>query len=269
MTKKDYVLGTDQQELLRLQRQHELWEHTAAEACAIAGFSQAKQILDLGCGPGFTTLSLLKNFPRAQITAVDASREFLENLEQRAAHEAPGRVQTHLSLLESMDLENKDFDAAYNRWVLIFVPEFEAVIQRVAQHLRSGAPWVLEEYVAYETMALCPDVPIMGHVVQAIFKSWKDQGGDPSRGRILPHILEKNGFRVKQMIGHSRIARPGEPLWDWPDGFYRNFIPRLVASGHLREAEAQEFFEQWDRTRAIPGAFFLAPTMMTIIAEKT
>lgn len=268
MSEKDYVLGTDRQELLRLERQHELWEHTAREACSQAGFARATNILDLGCGPGFTSLSLLRNHPKAHVEAIDASAGFLAHLQQRADQEHPGRVKTHTSLLESMSLPRKDFDAAYSRWVLIFVPEYEKVIDRVAAHLKPGAPWVLEEYVAYETMALCPDVPIMGKVVDAIFRSWKDQGGDPSRGRVLPATLERKGFRVKHMTGHARIARPGEPLWDWPDGFYRNFIPRLVSNSYLSADDEREFFKQWDQTRNIPGAFFLAPTMMTIIAEK-
>lgn len=42
------------------------------------GVSQPKQVLDLGCGNGFTSLELAKAFPSTQIVAVDPSPEVLK-----------------------------------------------------------------------------------------------------------------------------------------------------------------------------------------------
>ena len=55
---RDYLLGTDEEELRRLQAQHDTWHPETADLWERADFSAGQVILDLGCGPGFTSLEL-------------------------------------------------------------------------------------------------------------------------------------------------------------------------------------------------------------------
>jgi hypothetical protein len=151
---------------------------------------------------------------------------------------------------------------------MIFVPDCESALRTVHRHLKPGSPFALQEYIAYETMALCPDRPSMERVVQAIFHSWQTQGGDPNRGRMLPAALEKCGFSVQRVEPMTRTARPQDPLWDWPDGFFKSFLPRLVQAGHLQQTEADQFFSDWDEACTLQGSFFLAPTVVNIVAKR-
>lgn len=266
---KDYVLGTDQKELGRLRRQHELWKEELLRIWGRAGFRADHRILDLGCGPGFTSRDLARWLgPRGEVTAVDASENFLNYLAAQPSEIEQAPIKVHQAFLEKMDLPAKDFDGAFCRWLMIFVPDCEAALRTVHRHLKKGARFGLQEYIAYDTMALCPDRPSMKPVVDAIFKSWLDQGGDPNRGRILPALLEKTGFRVLEIEPVTKAIRPQDPLWEWPDGFYRNFLPRLVAGGYLTAAQTEAFQRDWDEARRTPGHFLLGPSFVSILAEK-
>lgn len=270
MQKKDYVLGTDPVEIERLRRQHELWAMQARDIWTRAGFESRQKILDLGCGPGFTTLELARFIgPRGDLTGVDASDRFLQHLRARAQAEVPDvSIKTVQTDITELELPSTDYDAAYCRWLMIFVPDVEKALQALHRHLKPGAPFALQEYAAYETMQVCPEVPMMEKILKGIFKSWMDEGGHPNRGRELPYLLEKNGFRVKELRPVARIARPHEPLWDWPTGFFASYLPKLVQLGFLTAQEEAEFHQIWKAAGEFPGRYFFAPTVIDIIAER-
>ena len=53
-----YILGTDKEELIRLELQHKVWSSEAKRGWDLAGFKTGQTILDLGCGPGYCTEEL-------------------------------------------------------------------------------------------------------------------------------------------------------------------------------------------------------------------
>ena len=77
MMSTDYVLGNDQEELTRLKLQHDLWKPELTRLWEKSKIKSAQKILDLGCGPGFTSLDLMKFVEHAcQMTSVDLSENF-------------------------------------------------------------------------------------------------------------------------------------------------------------------------------------------------
>lgn len=264
----DYVLGNDQEELDRLKLQHDLWRDELIRLWGFSRIQRAAKILDLGCGPGYTSLDLLGyTGHQADLTSVDISENFLAYLKKQAQQKG-FQVQTHRSFIEELELPEKSFDAAFCRWLMIFVQNPEKAIQQIQKHLKPGAEFVIQEYVSYDSMDLVPNYKSMKPVVEAIFKSWKDQGGDPNRGKYLPEILEKTGFKVVHLEPIAKFARPNEPLWQWPDSFYKSFLPRLEKSGYLSTQQVADFFKEWTESQTNPGSFFVAPTVINIIAVK-
>ena len=264
----DYVLGNDQEELDRLHLQHVLWRDELIKLWEISGIKTASRILDLGCGPGFTSQDLLSyTNNKADLTSVDISEKFLAYLKSQVVQNGR-QIKTHRSFIEELDLPEKNFDAAFCRWLMIFVQNPEKAILQINQHLKPGAEFVIQEYVSYDSMDLVPNSQTMKPVVEAIFKSWKEQGGDPNRGKYLPQILEKSGFRVVHLEPIAKFARPNDPLWQWPDSFYKSFLPRLEKGGYLTAKQVSDFFAEWNESRTKPGSFFIAPTVINIIAVK-
>lgn len=262
---KDYVLGTDQTELQRLKLQHDLWKDHLIRLWKKAGLTAGQSVLELGCGPGFTTedLSSYQHF-KSSITAVDISEIFLSYLKKKNIPQ----VTTHKSSIESLALSKKDFDFAFCRWLMIFIPDIHVAISKIGEHLKPGATFAIQEYISYDSFSIAPDAAIMKKVVDAIFKSWMDQGGFPNQGRRLPMALEKNGFAVLEIEPIARACRPHEPLWQWPETFFYSFIPRLVQTGYLTAADQTEFFGTWEALKTTQGAFCVTPTVVNIVAKK-
>ena len=266
----EYVLGHDQEELQRLQLQHQLWKDDLLQIWAKAHMQKMKKVLDLGCGPGFTTLDLAQFITGdCHVTAVDLSEPFLKHLQSRA-EQLPGgkKISTYQSYIEKLDLPERDYEGAFCRWLMIFVQDPKLAIERIRQHLQVGAYFSLQEYVSYDSMNLVPHFSSMKPVVEAIFKSWRDQGGDPNRGQVLPQLLEKGGFEVVHIAPVAKFARPQDPLWAWPDTFYKSFLPRLLKNQYLSQEQVHHFNQDWARAKNEVGAYFIAPTVINIVACK-
>ena len=264
-TTKEYVLGTDQVELDRLRLQHNLWKDHLIRFWQKAEIKPGQSILELGCGPGFTTQDLAeftKN--QSQITAVDISENFLAHLKSMNLP----KVDVKKNYIETLELSKVDFDYAFCRWLMIFIPDIQKAIQKIRGHLKDQGRFCMQEYISYDSFSLAPDRPIMKKVVDAIFKSWMDQGGYPNQGRRLPEVLEKNGFKVLEIEPLARVCRPQDPLWAWPESFFQSFIPRLVENNYLTEVDQKDFFENWNQAKQSPGQFCVTPTVVNIIAEK-
>lgn len=67
-----------------------------------------KKILDLGCGNGITSQVLLKSFPHAHYTLVDASAEMIAGCQARFQH-LP-HFQYHQAFFQDLDLSGESFD---------------------------------------------------------------------------------------------------------------------------------------------------------------
>src|SRR5215813_5590249 len=105
MTERDYLLGTHDDEIIRLGLQHAVWRPQCNDAWQRAGFSIGQTILDVGCGPGYATLDLAEIVGASgRVTAVDRSRRFLDVLDAR--REARGIE--HVTVVES-DLDEISF----------------------------------------------------------------------------------------------------------------------------------------------------------------
>ncbi len=267
--KSDYILGHDQEELSRLKLQHDLWRDELIQLLSHSNIKESKKILDLGCGPGYTSLDILNYSKYSELTSVDISDNFLNYLNYQVKKlPEPRKVTTHKSYIEQLNLSEKNFEAAFCRWLMIFVQDPLKAVEKIHSHLKPKSQFIIQEYVSYDSMDLVPNYKSMKPVVDAIFKSWKDQGGDPNRGKYLPSYLEKSGFKIKHLEPIAKFARYADPLWQWPDTFYKSFLPRLQKNNYLTESQVKDFFLDWESAKTDKGAFFVAPTVINIIAEK-
>ena len=156
MREREYVLGTDEVERQRLGLQHRLWSDAAHALWRRVGVRPGMTVVDLGCGPGFTTGDLARLVgERGRVIGVDASARFVEYVNKQAtAQDMPwmeGRVGdvTRLgevledlvgdSVGDGADGGEGTVDVVYGRWVLCFVDDPAAVVRDSARHLRRGA----------------------------------------------------------------------------------------------------------------------------------
>lgn len=265
----EYVLGTHDAELDRLGLQHRLWsEHTFA-LWARAGFKPGDHVLDLGAGPGFASFDMAELLGgSARVTAIDESPRFIEHLRRRADREGRGNLQAVVGDVQSLPFADAEFDACYTRWVLCFVPDPARAVREAARVLRPGGVFAVQDYFNYETLTVAPKTPIMQRVALAIGRAWRDRGGDPDIVSRLPRMMIDSGFDVLEIRPQLRVARPGEMLWQWPDTYFANFVPKLVDLGHITADELHQFMTEWRRAGSDPACFWFSPPLFEVIARK-
>ena len=81
----EYRFGYSPEEIERLRFQHHVWAEENQRFVSRAGFSKGATLVDLGCGPGYTTLDLAKIVgSRGKVIAIDrdGERSLQSNLEQ-------------------------------------------------------------------------------------------------------------------------------------------------------------------------------------------
>ena len=70
-----YILGTDQEELDRLELQHKVWASETRTGWLNAEFREGQTILDLGCGPGSCSTELAEIVgSNGKVVALDRSK---------------------------------------------------------------------------------------------------------------------------------------------------------------------------------------------------
>lgn len=266
---REYALGTHDEELVRLGMQHKLWSATAFDVWERAGIRPGMTILDVGCGPGYTSVDLAGLVsPGGKVVAVDASARFINHLQARLTTLPDIVVEPHIADVEEMDVAEQSIDAAYERWVLCFVRNPDAVIRRVARALRPGGVFAIQDYMHYEGVLLAPHSDAFMRFMQVVAKAWRDHGGDPQVGLRLPELLLKNGLTPVDIRPLHRVARSQSSFWTWPTIFINSYAPKLEAEGRLTKEERAALEHDWRDRTGNPAAFFCSPPMVEILAVK-
>ena len=269
MAERDYLLGSDRTELQRLAFQHRVWAQEAAALWRRAEFGPGQTLLDLGCGPGFATMDLAHLVgPTGKVVAFDGASSFLEDLKRQAELSGLDGIELRQGDVHSLDLAEGSVDGVYARWLFCFVHRPEEVVREVARVLRPGGRLAVTDYFNYRAFTMAPRSPVFDRVVAAVERYWQGQGGDLGIQGRLPTLLEAAGLRVEEVVCHARVARPGSPLWEWPQEFFRTFLPTLVEAGEVSQEDGEAFQAVWRQRAQEPGAYLCVPPMFDLVAVQ-
>ncbi len=154
MSEKDYVLGTHDEELLRLGLQHRVWRPVVLDCWQKAGITAGKRILDLGAGPGYAALDLAEIVgPSGVVVALERSGNFVTAM--RESFRRRGLTNTEIYELDLMtgDLPKGNYDFSWCRWVLSFVNDQGLLIKKLGDVMPKGGISIFHEYAHYASRA--------------------------------------------------------------------------------------------------------------------
>lgn len=150
-------------------------------------------ILDLGAGTGAGTFALLRRFPDATVTAVDADPEMLQRLEAAAEHGRP--VRTVHADLDAAWPEVDKVDLVWASASMHHMADPERVLRDIAATLRPGGTLALVELDSFPRFlpaGAAGDLETRLHAA-----------ADAARNAELPHmgadwgaLLGRTGFTV-------------------------------------------------------------------------
>jgi SAM-dependent methyltransferase len=272
-----YVLGSHAEERARLGRQHGIWRQTMLSGWDRAGFGPGQRLLDIGCGPGFASLDLAELVgANGQVLAIDSAPAYLQNLRQECQQRQLVQVIPQLGdLAKDLDSASEldgalgagSWDGAWCRWVAMFLPRLEPLLDRLAMALRPGGRLVLHEYLQWDTFGLYPKGGQLALFVERCIQHWRQHGGDPDVAQRLPQLLEARGFRLLHSSSLMACSPSDHPKTQWLLDFLNSYPAQLAAAGRWSAAEqaALESELAWGQQHA---SLWVTPALVEMVWER-
>ncbi len=266
----DYFIGVHAAEIDRLRDQHEAWKPETVALWNDAGFRSFSSILDLGCGPGFTSLDLAGEIVSSgEICAVDKAPAYLQYLADAIrARNLKNLTTLNTDVTKSGPIRG-DFEGVFCRWFLAFLrDDLAVVLQNIRESLRPGGVFAAMEYLTLRSATCSPSSAAFDAHTRAWIDFYARNGGDSSIGESLPRHLTAAGFKIQSLRCVGGMAIPKHRWWEWWGRLIRDFAPKFVEAGLLRADEWDALQHDWAAFAEQPNAFIYTPVLLQIVAER-
>jgi len=254
------ILGNRSKEVERLRVQITLSFEKELHHLRSYGLSDGSSLLELGCGPGWSTLHFAMALPRAQITCIEIDRGFVGHAQQLLADYAPRVAIRHGSALATR-LTAATFDFVTCRFVLQHLQKPSTVIKEALRLLKPGGRLGVVETDDMIGGVMDPILPALQPLNMRFSLKQAAKGGSRTIGRHLFRLMREAGFTQQRL--ESALAASDEH----PDGvkaFSAHFdVDRFESLIHDGVATANEV----EQARISMHAFLNDPTSIAIMVN--
>lgn len=265
----DYVLGTHDAEIGRLNLQHGIWRELVQDCWRRAGIGHGQRVIDIGCGPGFASVDLADVVgAEGEVIGIERSERFIEHAQALCKSRAFNNVTFQHADVMLDELTVQNADAIWCRWLAIFVSDPALLVQKMAAMVKPGGKLVFHEYVHYETYQSVPPSRYLEEFVRHVMASWRDFGGEPNVARTLPGHLAAAGCRILDTRPITFSAQPHQAVWQWPASFIDINLQRMLELGQVNQEWAEKLRADFASLQNNPNAILITPMVLEIIAEK-
>jgi ubiquinone/menaquinone biosynthesis C-methylase UbiE len=263
----EYVLGTSDHELERLELQHEVWRDVTTRILDGLALAPGERVVDLGCGPGFVLAMLRERVgPEGKVLGIDESPRWIRAVRARVESEGWDNVEAHEGRIEGLELVPGTVDLFFMRWVLGFLPDRTGVLRSLARLLRPGGRIVVVDYNHYG-VSLFPECESFWAVIRGTRELYATRGGDPwVMGRIFEHFREA-GLEPESLEPYVISGPPGSPAFRWAEAFFPFHTESMVEAGVLSEEEREAFLADWSARARDPNALLYSPIVAAGVAH--
>ena len=261
---KDYLLGVNEAELERLRFQHWVWKKVTDNLFDRVGVKQGWKCLDVGSGPGFTSMDLRERAgPTGEVTALEPSEFYLNWFQQEASARGWTNVKFIEGKAEEADLSFCSYDFIFSRWVIAFVPDPEKFLKHLIAALRPGGIIALQDYW-YEGLSLFPRGTSFDRLPEIIRAYYRAGGGDLFVTGRIPSIMRKHGVRVTDFTPNQLAGGPQSDVWEWMNRFLASHLPPIGEKGIMTKEGADAILADWIAQRNNPDAIYFSPIVVDI-----
>ena len=228
---KTYVLGTDPDELARLDGQAATIERPTRLLLQAAVLDRGMRVLDLGTGLGHVA-RIAGELVGADgaVVGIDESGKALA-VARRRADDAGER---HVTFIEG-DVRKwrapAPFDAVVGRLILFHLADPEAAVRHHVQNLRPGGLFCAIDFDIGSARTE-PGVPLVRQACDWVMRAFEAAGASPRIGARLGTILANAGLEGVTTFGIQGYLQPGDPAAGrLLGGVVRSLAPAIVRHG--------------------------------------
>jgi hypothetical protein len=152
--------------------------------------------------------------------------------------------------------------------VLSFAVDRPAATANLAAALRPGGTVAIHEFIEYGTQRMSPPNPPFDTYVPELVARWRASGGEPNLMADLPRLLADAGIDTVSMEPMIRIARPGDPEWQWLAGVIVSTSKRFTELGAIEPGRAAAVRAALETAAANPATRLIPPLVGHLIGRK-
>lgn len=166
------------------------------------------RVLDVGCGPGTSSMLLAKLVgPAGNVVGIDIDANMIRLAQERAQKEQASNVELVCANISDAMKLGGHFDAIVGRRVLMYVPNVVEALRRLHDVLKPGGICLFQEHDSHsaETMT---ELPLREKIRQATWDTVKSEGGDVAIGTRLCDYFQQAGFEVENIEALGHVEAP-------------------------------------------------------------
>lgn len=257
----EYLLGHQDPELTRLERQAGVLASATATILTHAGIEPGMRVLDLGTGAGDVAMLAAELVgPTGSVVGIDQAPDALARAKQRIR--ARGLDNVSLLRADATTATLAGFDAVIGRLVLLYAPDPARVLEHHARQLSSGGVVVAMEY-DMAVPGTTPSFPAGERVMGWIREAFAGCGLDPSLGARLPGVFARAGLGAPEVLALQPYLPPGEGGW-YVAETVRTLLPHILRLGLATEQEVGlgTLADRLDTACRLSDAWLKPPTLV-------
>jgi SAM-dependent methyltransferase len=233
-----------------------------------SGLILGHTVIDLGCGPGLSSLEL-SDFvgPTGRVIAVEPDEALCERLSRLARDRGKGNISVFCCPLEDVwQVEDGVADLVFSRFSLSRSGDAPGAVAEARRLLRAGGVFCVMDWFSVATWDLQPPSLVWKKILRLVLEGW-EQCGTPNVGQLLPALLHSAGFALGEMSTSIDVVKGGSMKWAVPTQFFEAHLTALGERGFLTRLEVNEFTRMWEDRSKDPTAFYCPPVLVEVIAR--
>lgn len=265
----EYVLGSADPELARLDTISRLYEPVTAAWLDSAGLEPGMSVVDLGCGLGDVTLAAAGRVGAGgTVVGVDNADRPLAVARQRAADAGYDTV-----AFESGDVTTwsprEAVDAVVGRLILIHLPDPVALVARLAGLVRPRGVIAFQD-VVLTTRAAQPELPLLTTYNRWVLETFRRLGRPVDMGLRLAGVFASAGLPHPVLTSGAPLERGGGALGlSIVAGDVSSLLPAFERTGVATAAEVgADTFERRLRAEAADADAVLSSPLLVGAAAR-
>lgn len=264
MTKPQYVLGSTDDEIARLQKQAAILAEPTTVLFQRGGIRPGMRVLDLGSGPGDVSFLVAELVgPHGVVIGVEQDPAHVSTANQRRDAMGLRHVEFRRGDARTF-VDDQRFDAVVCRLLLMHLPDAGDVLAHQMRNLRPDGVFVAVDYDAGGLRAL-PEVELYSCVRRWLLTGFQHAHVDVFTGMRFPVLFEQAGYQDVGTLGLQTYWAPSDRRGaEYVVGVVRAMRHAIVASGVATEEElgldtlAQRLGDAFAETNAV----FTMPTLV-------